>query len=83
MHLFTAGTVTSCCSLIVKGYKKALEREDLWSLNECDTSGAVVPQFEKHWNTELIKNIKYVRPPSFSLLAPVCVCFSMQFQVRL
>ncbi|XP_041363039.1 multidrug resistance-associated protein 1-like isoform X2 [Gigantopelta aegis] len=40
-------------SLVKKGYRKALERRDLWSLNSCDTSQYVVPKFEQHWNKEL------------------------------
>ena len=41
------------CSLVKKGYRKALERKDLWSLNPCDASEDVVPKFERHWNKEL------------------------------
>ncbi|KAJ8319362.1 hypothetical protein KUTeg_004453 [Tegillarca granosa] len=43
-------------SLVVQGYKRALVRDDLWSLNEEDKSSTVVPKFEKHWDCEVAKS---------------------------
>ncbi|CAH1274295.1 ABCC1 [Branchiostoma lanceolatum] len=38
--------------LVILGYKRALERADLWSLNHVDKSDHVVPVFEKEWQKE-------------------------------
>ena len=46
------------CSMVVSGYKKALETSDLWDLNERDHSDHVVPIFMKHLNKELEKRAK-------------------------
>ena len=56
--------------LVVQGYRKALERKDLWSLNPWDRSSYVVPQFEEQWSKELLKHarfVTYIRPPFVSL----------------
>ncbi|XP_064640179.1 multidrug resistance-associated protein 1-like [Lineus longissimus] len=47
-----------CTSLIVKGYKSALERKDLWMLNDVDKSSVVLPKFEKNWNEEMTRSQK-------------------------
>ncbi|CAJ0609705.1 unnamed protein product [Cylicocyclus nassatus] len=39
--------------LAVKGYKKPLERDDLWGLNERDASVTLIPQFNKYFKPEL------------------------------
>ncbi|KAL8573180.1 hypothetical protein ACOMHN_036165 [Nucella lapillus] len=41
--------------LVITGYKRALERADLWSLNKEDTSAAVKAIFMKHWNAQIHK----------------------------
>ncbi|XP_070580038.1 multidrug resistance-associated protein 1-like isoform X1 [Ptychodera flava] len=38
--------------LVIRGYKKPLEREDLWSLNAEDAAGSVFPKFEREWQKE-------------------------------
>ena len=38
-----------------KGYRKPLEDEDLWSLDYSNSSGSIVPKFEKHWKKALEK----------------------------
>ncbi|XP_073087926.1 multidrug resistance-associated protein 1-like isoform X2 [Manis javanica] len=42
--------------LIILGYKKPLEREDLFELNENDSSYTVCPVFEKQWRKEVLRN---------------------------
>lgn len=42
--------------IIVLGYKKPLEREDLFELNESDSSYIVCPIFEKQWRKEVLRN---------------------------
>uniref|UniRef100_A0A8C6AL61 Multidrug resistance-associated protein 1-like n=1 Tax=Monodon monoceros TaxID=40151 RepID=A0A8C6AL61_MONMO len=42
--------------IIILGYKKPLEREDLFELNERDSSYIVCPIFEKQWRKEVLKN---------------------------
>ncbi|KAK2141833.1 hypothetical protein LSH36_1034g00008 [Paralvinella palmiformis] len=42
-------------SLIILGYKKPLERSDLWSLSAEDTSEYVSLRFEKYWKKEIEK----------------------------
>uniref|UniRef100_G1M734 Canalicular multispecific organic anion transporter 1 n=1 Tax=Ailuropoda melanoleuca TaxID=9646 RepID=G1M734_AILME len=42
--------------IIVLGYKKPLEREDLFELNESDSSYVVCPIFEKQWRKEVLRN---------------------------
>ncbi|NXO28683.1 MRP3 protein, partial [Cisticola juncidis] len=39
-------------SMAIHGYKKPLEDKDLWSLNEDDTSKAIVQQLSKEWERE-------------------------------
>ncbi|KAK3091915.1 hypothetical protein FSP39_023706 [Pinctada imbricata] len=45
-------------SLVVQGYKKALERKDLWQLNQDDASATVVPHFDKCWQKQVQKSRK-------------------------
>ncbi|XP_014650979.1 PREDICTED: multidrug resistance-associated protein 1-like [Ceratotherium simum simum] len=42
--------------IIILGYKKPLEREDLFELNESDSSYIVCPIFEKQWRKEVLRN---------------------------
>ncbi|ELW62271.1 Putative ATP-binding cassette sub-family C member 13 [Tupaia chinensis] len=42
--------------IIILGYKKPLEREDLFELNESDSSYNVCPIFEKQWRKEVFRN---------------------------
>uniref|UniRef100_A0A8B9R1C5 Multidrug resistance-associated protein 1 n=1 Tax=Anas platyrhynchos TaxID=8839 RepID=A0A8B9R1C5_ANAPL len=56
----------SCClnslfafyRLISIGYKKPLERDDLFELNESDSPYSVCPNFEKQWKKEIQKGMK-------------------------
>ncbi|XP_041116108.1 multidrug resistance-associated protein 1-like, partial [Polyodon spathula] len=41
-------------SVITLGYKRALQREDLFELNDEDSSYTVCPSFEKQWRKEII-----------------------------
>ncbi|EYC24578.1 hypothetical protein Y032_0013g1981 [Ancylostoma ceylanicum] len=41
--------------LAVKGYKKPLERDDLWGLNERDCANNLIPQFNHYFKPELLK----------------------------
>ena len=43
------------CRIVLKGYKKPLDKRDLWSLNPCDQTKSVVPIFEHEWNKEMKK----------------------------
>uniref|UniRef100_A0A668A6A6 ATP-binding cassette, sub-family C (CFTR/MRP), member 3 n=1 Tax=Myripristis murdjan TaxID=586833 RepID=A0A668A6A6_9TELE len=42
-------------SMAIKGYKVPLEAKDLWSLNQRDRSGVVVPKLLKEWEKEHAK----------------------------
>uniref|UniRef100_A0A8B9ZU15 Multidrug resistance-associated protein 1 n=1 Tax=Anas zonorhyncha TaxID=75864 RepID=A0A8B9ZU15_9AVES len=44
--------------LISIGYKKPLERDDLFELNESDSPYSVCPNFEKQWKKEIQKGTK-------------------------
>ncbi|NXU82348.1 MRP3 protein, partial [Xiphorhynchus elegans] len=39
-------------SMAIHGYKRPLEEKDLWSLNEDDTSKAIVQQLSREWDRE-------------------------------
>ncbi|KAM4525784.1 ATP-binding cassette sub-family C member 3 isoform 2-T2 [Fundulus diaphanus] len=41
--------------LAIKGYKVPLEAKDLWSLNQRDSSGEMVPKLLKEWDKEQAK----------------------------
>ncbi|XP_066545948.1 multidrug resistance-associated protein 1 [Amia ocellicauda] len=41
--------------LVVKGYRKPLKAEDLWSLREEDTSNKIISDLEQEWTTERTK----------------------------
>ncbi|KIH68442.1 hypothetical protein ANCDUO_01227 [Ancylostoma duodenale] len=41
--------------LAVKGYRKPLERDDLWGLNERDSASNLIPQFNQYFKPELQK----------------------------
>ncbi|XP_030839751.1 ATP-binding cassette, sub-family C (CFTR/MRP), member 1 isoform X4 [Strongylocentrotus purpuratus] len=40
-------------SMVIKGYKKSLEKADLWSLLTRDKASRVVPEFESSWLKEV------------------------------
>ena len=40
-------------SMVIKGYKKSLEKADLWSLLTRDKASRVVPEFENSWLKEV------------------------------
>ncbi|XP_043849386.1 multidrug resistance-associated protein 1-like [Dromiciops gliroides] len=45
-------------SVVILGYKKPLEREDLFELNDSDSSYNVCPVFEKQWRKNILMNQK-------------------------
>lgn len=47
--------IVSFNSVINLGYKKPLERNDLFELNESDSPYVVCPDFEKQWRKENLK----------------------------
>ncbi|XP_015279767.1 PREDICTED: multidrug resistance-associated protein 1-like [Gekko japonicus] len=47
--------------VITLGYKKPLERDDLFELNENDSSYIVCPDFEKQWRREILKSSKDIK----------------------
>ncbi|XP_053167408.1 ATP-binding cassette sub-family C member 2-like isoform X2 [Hemicordylus capensis] len=47
--------------VITLGYKKPLERDDLFELNESDSPYVVCPDFEKQWRKEILKSTKNVK----------------------
>nr|CAD7454509.1 unnamed protein product [Timema tahoe] len=46
--------------LVWKGYRNPLKSADLWSLNPEDTSGEIVPVFNKHWEATKLRENKQV-----------------------
>ena len=44
-----------CCRLVIQGYKRALVKEDLWTLNKEDTSAAVKELYDEHWQAQVRK----------------------------
>ncbi|XP_054612884.1 ATP-binding cassette sub-family C member 3 isoform X2 [Dunckerocampus dactyliophorus] len=59
-------------SLAIKGYRMPLEAKDLWSLNQRDSSKAMVPKLLKEWDKEQAKakseqnlsnQVLYSKPP--------------------
>uniref|UniRef100_A0ABI7WFU9 Multidrug resistance-associated protein 1-like n=1 Tax=Felis catus TaxID=9685 RepID=A0ABI7WFU9_FELCA len=53
---FSRMTYSWFSRIILLGYKKPLEREDLFELNESDSSYIVCPIFEKQWRKEVLRN---------------------------
>ncbi|XP_062036339.1 multidrug resistance-associated protein 1-like [Lepus europaeus] len=54
--LFSKVTYSWFSRIIILGYKKPLEREDLFELNESDSSYTVCPIFEKQWRKEVLRH---------------------------
>ncbi|KAF4025940.1 hypothetical protein G4228_017948 [Cervus hanglu yarkandensis] len=52
---FSKMTYSWFSRIIILGYKKPLEREDLFELNESDSSYSVCPIFEKQWRKEVLR----------------------------
>ncbi|XP_049714546.1 multidrug resistance-associated protein 1-like isoform X2 [Elephas maximus indicus] len=53
---FSKVTYSWFSRIIILGYNKPLEREDLCELNESDSSYTVCPIFEKQWRKEVLRN---------------------------
>uniref|UniRef100_A0A8D2DCB9 Uncharacterized protein n=1 Tax=Sciurus vulgaris TaxID=55149 RepID=A0A8D2DCB9_SCIVU len=53
---FSKVTYSWFSRIIILGYKKPLEREDLFELNESDSPYIVCPIFEKQWRKEVLRN---------------------------
>ncbi|XP_038064145.1 multidrug resistance-associated protein 1-like [Patiria miniata] len=51
-------------SMVVKGYKRSLTSDDLWSLLDRDKAAAVMPRFLKTWKKEKLKSDLSVHPPA-------------------
>ena len=67
----------SASRLIIKGYKRALVRDDLWSLNAEDTSSAVKERYEKHWQAQVNKIKRLVLRFWTSLLPNIVITYLM------
>uniref|UniRef100_A0A2K6RZG7 Multidrug resistance-associated protein 1-like n=1 Tax=Saimiri boliviensis boliviensis TaxID=39432 RepID=A0A2K6RZG7_SAIBB len=52
---FSKVTYSWFSRVITLGYKRPLEREDLFELNETDSSYTVCPIFEKQWRKEVLR----------------------------
>uniref|UniRef100_A0A2K5SCK0 ABC transmembrane type-1 domain-containing protein n=1 Tax=Cebus imitator TaxID=2715852 RepID=A0A2K5SCK0_CEBIM len=52
---FSKVTYSWFSRVIALGYKRPLEREDLFELNESDSSYTVCPIFEKQWRKEVLR----------------------------
>ena len=42
-------------SMVVKGYKRSLTTDDLWSLLDRDKAAIVMPRFLKTWKKEKLR----------------------------
>jgi len=47
------------CSMLLKGYRRPVTREDLWSLKPEDKCNEVYHAFEKNWQREMAKSNRY------------------------
>ncbi|XP_010226865.1 PREDICTED: multidrug resistance-associated protein 1-like, partial [Tinamus guttatus] len=56
VFVFSKLTYSWFSRLISIGYKKPLERDDLFELNESDSPYSVCPKFEKQWRKEMKKS---------------------------
>ncbi|XP_032030721.1 multidrug resistance-associated protein 1-like [Hylobates moloch] len=54
--LFSKVTYSWFSRVMTLGYKRPLEREDLFELEESDSSDTVCPIFEKQWRKEVLRN---------------------------
>ena len=63
--------------LVIQGYKRALVRSDLWSLNAEDTSASVKELYEKHWQKQLSPSKRSVNCLSCSRM-PWPKCYRVQ-----
>ena len=45
-------------SFVIKGYKKPIEKEDLYPLMDPELSSTVVPKFEQHFDVEIQKCLR-------------------------
>uniref|UniRef100_A0A8C9VL18 ABC-type glutathione-S-conjugate transporter n=1 Tax=Scleropages formosus TaxID=113540 RepID=A0A8C9VL18_SCLFO len=53
--------------LVVKGYRKPLQVEDLWSLREEDTSKRIISSVEEEWCPRVVSHASQERAPCESL----------------
>ncbi|XP_022091453.1 multidrug resistance-associated protein 1-like isoform X2 [Acanthaster planci] len=51
-------------SMVLKGYKKSLTADDLWSLMERDKAATVMPRFLKAWKKEKLRSDLSVHSPT-------------------
>uniref|UniRef100_A0A8B9QF98 MRP1 protein n=1 Tax=Apteryx owenii TaxID=8824 RepID=A0A8B9QF98_APTOW len=74
VFVFSKLTYSWFSRLISIGYKKPLERDDLFELNEGDSPYSVCPNFEKQWRKEimLFKKTSFCKP---SLVFPLWQTF--------
>ncbi|XP_061485696.1 putative ATP-binding cassette sub-family C member 13 [Rhineura floridana] len=64
-NFFSKITYSWYSRVITLGYKKPLERNDLFELNESDSSYVVCPDFEKQWRKEIFKTSKDIKAPAY------------------
>lgn len=66
------------CRLMTQGYKRPLEEQDLWSLNEDDQSQGVVAQLIRSWQHECAKIKRSVNqhPMQYILFGVICEFFN-------
>ncbi|OPJ66585.1 hypothetical protein AV530_016615 [Patagioenas fasciata monilis] len=62
VFFFSKLTYSWFSRLISVGYKKPLERDDLFELNESDSPYTVCPNFEKQWRKEMHKSTTGLMP---------------------
>ncbi|KAJ7320468.1 hypothetical protein JRQ81_019979 [Phrynocephalus forsythii] len=60
--------------VITLGYKKPLERDDLFELNEGDSAYVVCPDFEKQWRKELLKSAQDKKAPAYEDVTKKPIC---------
>uniref|UniRef100_A0A8L8KJ65 ABC-type glutathione-S-conjugate transporter n=1 Tax=Heligmosomoides polygyrus TaxID=6339 RepID=A0A8L8KJ65_HELPZ len=65
--------------LAVKGYKRPLEREDLWSVNERDRADNLIPQFYHNFRQQFKGRSKIFKATHPSVLIPLFQTYKFTF----
>lgn len=52
--------------LLITGYRRALQEDDLWLLDERSQSHHIVPRVHKEWDQELRKSCRYMYVDSWA-----------------
>ncbi|XP_008113892.2 multidrug resistance-associated protein 1 isoform X1 [Anolis carolinensis] len=66
ISLYSKLTYSWFSSIITLGFKKPLERQDLFELNESDSAYLVCPVFEKQWRKQHFKSAKETKVPIYN-----------------